>query len=296
MISITDKLFFIEGKNQGRYSFSNSLYIHDDVKVIIDTGVGKSLLRKLKKTYLGNNEIMIINSHCHEDHIAGNYIFKNSKIAIHRIEGPILNSIDKLLELYGISDPKNKEMNDSFFAMFSLKNYNVDIEFENNFIFDLGETKLQVIHTPGHSAGHCCFFEPAGRILFLSDIDLSSFGPWYGAIDCSVNDFIKSINKIIKLNPEIAISSHKGIYKEGIKEELKVFLNKIYEREERILSFLNSKRTLDEIVKKAFIYGKFPEPKEMFEIAERIMVKLHLNRLLEAKKIEKLPNNSFVIA
>lgn len=25
---------------------------------------------------------------------------------------------------------------------------------------DLGNRKLKVIHTPGHSPGHCCFYEP----------------------------------------------------------------------------------------------------------------------------------------
>lgn len=294
MIPITEKIFFIEGMNQGRYTFSNSLYINDDIKAIIDTGVGKQLLRNLIKKNLGNEEILIINSHCHEDHIFGNYIFKNSKIAIHYLDAPILKSIDKLLELYGLSDPKFKEMNDNFFAIFNLRNYPIDTEFDDNFIFDLGETKLQVIHTPGHSAGHCCFYEPQNKILFLSDIDLSSFGPFYGAIDCSIDNFIESINKVIKINPEIVVSSHKGIFKEGIIEKLNAFLEKIYEREEKILDFLDIERNLDEIVKKALIYGKFPEPKAFYEIAERIMIELHLERLLKANKIQKLPYESFI--
>ncbi len=294
MIPITDKIFFIEGKSHGRYIFSNSLYIEDDQKAIIDTGTGKSALRKLKKNNVGNNDILIINSHVHEDHICGNYIFRNSKIAIHRLEVPILENIDRLAELYGIDDPKYKEMNEQFFAIFNLKNYKVDIKIENNHIFDLGEIKLQTIHAPGHCAGHCMFWEPSNKILFLADIDLSSFGPWYGDISSSVTDFIDSINKAIKLNPDIAISSHKGVYKERIREKLKIFLDKIYEREGKILNFLERKHTLEEIVKQAFIYGKFPEPEEMFAIAERIMVKLHINRLLNTKKIEENPKYSFI--
>ncbi|MFX0134949.1 MAG: MBL fold metallo-hydrolase, partial [Candidatus Hodarchaeota archaeon] len=128
MIPITDKIFFIEGKSHGRYIFSNSLYINDDIKAIIDTGTGKSPLRKLKKDYVGNGAILIINSHVHEDHVCGNYIFKNSKIAIHRIEVPILENIDRLAELYGIDDPKYKEMNEQFFAIFNLRNYKADIK------------------------------------------------------------------------------------------------------------------------------------------------------------------------
>ncbi len=294
MISIADKMYFIEGKNHGRYMFSNSVYIDDERKAIIDTGVGKTLLRKLKKQQVINEQILVINSHCHEDHIAGNLIFNKSKIAIHKIEAPILADINKLIALYGTDDPKYKELNDNFYAAFGLKNHNADIKFEDGHIFDLGETKLQVIHAPGHSAGHCCFYEPKEKILFLSDIDLSGFGPWYGDMSSSINDFIGSIRKMIKFNPNVAISSHKGIYKDRIIEELKIFLEKIYEREARILEVLEKPHTLEEIVNKAIIYGKIPEPHEIMIIAEKIMVKLHLDRLLLAKKIQENPKDTFV--
>ncbi|MHA1298959.1 MAG: MBL fold metallo-hydrolase [Candidatus Helarchaeota archaeon] len=294
MIPLTDKIFFIEGKNHGRYTFSNSLFIKDDKKLIIDTGVGKSILRKIRKNHLINDEIIILHSHCHEDHIFGNHIFKQKKIGIHHSEAYILRDIKKLTALYGSDDPKFDEMNENFYAVFDLRNYDVDIEFEDGHVFELGDTKLQVIHTPGHSGGHCSFYEPNEKIIFLGDIDLSSFGPWYGDISSNVTDFINSINKIIQINPKIAVSSHKGVYQEGIIEELKKFLDKIYEREEQILEFLKSKHTLNEIVKKAFIYGKIPEPYEMFEICEMIMVKLHLERLISAKKIEENPKNSFI--
>ncbi|MHA1432095.1 MAG: MBL fold metallo-hydrolase [Candidatus Freyarchaeota archaeon] len=74
----------------------------------------------------------------------------------------------------------------------------------------LGDTKLQVLHTPGHSRGHCCFLLPEEKIVFLSDIDLTSFGPWYGALDSNVDDFIDSIEKLKRMSFEIAVTSHKG--------------------------------------------------------------------------------------
>ena len=41
--------------------------------------------------------------------------------------------------------------------------------FENDWL-NLGGRKIRVIHTPGHSPGHCCFYEPERRYLFSGDL------------------------------------------------------------------------------------------------------------------------------
>ena len=35
---------------------------------------------------------------------------------------------------------------------------------------DLGGRNIQVVHTPGHSPGHCCFYEPERKYLFSGDL------------------------------------------------------------------------------------------------------------------------------
>ena len=35
---------------------------------------------------------------------------------------------------------------------------------------DLGNRKLVVIHTPGHSPGHCCFYEADRKYLYSGDL------------------------------------------------------------------------------------------------------------------------------
>lgn len=44
-------------------------------------------------------------------------------------------------------------------------------------VFDLGGRKLQVLHTPGHTAGSICLLDAANRILFSGDT--ASYGPVY---------------------------------------------------------------------------------------------------------------------
>jgi glyoxylase-like metal-dependent hydrolase (beta-lactamase superfamily II) len=215
-------------------------------------------------------------------------LFKDAKICSHKLDAPIIRSVKKLSELYCPSETELGGIMDSLLrSVFELRDSKVDLEFENGHVFDLGSKKLEVIHTPGHSAGHCCFLIPSEKLIFLADIDLSSFGPWYGALDCDVDRFIESIQKLKEIEFEIAVSSHKGIVcgHETIKEKLDGFLNKIFEREKKLMEFLDKERTVDEIVSQAIVYRKFPEPKAVYESFERIMIEKHLERLVKKNLI-----------
>ena len=295
-MNITDHIIFIEGTNKGRYPYSNSLLVKDEDIALIDTGTGKEKVEKLAKS---KRVDFLINSHCHEDHIAYNNLFR-SKICIHKLEAPVLRSVKKLAELYCEEGSSIKEDMAIFIQNFvNFDKINVDLEFEDGYVFDLGDTQLKVIHTPGHSIGHSCFFDEKEKILFSADIDLTSFGPWYGAIDSNIDDFIASIEKIRRLRPEIIVSSHKGVIKEDINVKLDIYLEKIYERENKILDFLQKERTLEEITKESIIYGDRKIPEFLWQIyiepAERIMVEKHLNRLFKKGSIRKV-HGKFLIS
>jgi len=279
-VEIANKLFFIPGENDGRYPSSNSLFIDDDIKVLIDTGMGHKLAAELAKE---KKIDLVLISHGHEDHTACNYLFKDAKICCHKLDAPAVRSVAKLKELYGSPPGTELEKSLDFYLrdFFGLKDSRVNLEFENSHVFDLGSIHLNVIHTPGHSAGHCCFSIPSERLVSLADIDLSTFGPWYGCMDSDVDQFIKSVENIKGLDFEIAISSHKSITygRETIKKKLGAYLNKIFEREKKLIDFLREERTVQEIVSQAFIYQKLPEPKEIYELLEKIMIEKHLERL-----------------
>ena len=284
---VIDNIWFIQGKNNGRYVFSNSLFINDEKKLLIDTGVGRSVIKKLIQRF-GQPEI-ILYSHGHEDHIPEKKRFSTSDRYIH--EKDLLMAISKteLFRIYGLEN--TAEMGALMDAFFSSMNYEPLLKselklFNNNQIFDLGKYRLKVIHSPGHSDGHCCFELLSEGLIFSGDIDLSRFGPWYGALNSDITAFSDSINDLIKKNPKILITSYKGIFQgNDVLENLEMYLNRISEREESILNFIGNGKTLKEIVDSALIYRKFPEPKEFFLPAERIMVEKHLEILINKGKI-----------
>lgn len=156
----------------------------------------------------------------------------------------------------------------------------------------MGNHSVHVIHTPGHSAGHCSFYFPDIGIVYLGDIDLSSFGPFYGYLDSHIDLFIKSIDRVKKLDFNLAVTSHKEVFRDRseVLEKLDRYRDKIFEREDKLLEFLKQDRTLEEIVAEAIIYGTFPEPKAMYELMEKTMIAKHLERLISSGRITATPN------
>lgn len=286
-IPITDNIIFVQAENKGRYPYANSLLIDDDVKALIDTGFEPSLAERTAKEFSID---LVINSHCHEDHMACNRYFVESEICAHKLDAPPIRNIDRLRDIYGVKGSGAEEFLDFIFNLLQLRDGRVDLEFEDGHVFDLGNTKLQVIHTPGHSYGHCCFLIPEEKVIFLADIDLTSFGPWYGALDCNVDDFIESLEKLKKMSFEVAVTSHKGDVLRGeevIRSKLDQYLNIIYQREEKLLNFLKEEHSLEEIVDQAIVYRKFPEPVEGFKLMERISMQKQLERLIAKGMVEE---------
>lgn len=275
---LTNHVYFVEGEKNGRYPFCNCLFIDDEKKVLIDTGAGE-IIKSIKAD-------CVFNSHWHEDHITYNKHF--NKVFIHEKDAKPIESYNEFKRRYGLPDNLLKH-----FVYFEFSK--ASVRFRDGDTFNLGNTTLRVIHTPGHSQEHCCFLiddVDSVKIIYLGDIDLSSFGPWYGCLDSNLQDFIESINKIKKIvsseNVEIAVSSHREVVNGNIIDSLDNYLSKIFERDVKILDLLTKERRVDELVGKGVIYRKFGEPRGAFEHFERVMIRQHLDRLLKLGKVMKI--------
>ena len=66
--------------------------------------------------------------------------------------------------------------------------------FTDGHVWDLGGTHVEAVHLPGHTRGHSGF-RIAGGVFFLSDIDLTGFGPYYGDVWSDLEDFERSLER-----------------------------------------------------------------------------------------------------
>ncbi|MFX1570046.1 MAG: MBL fold metallo-hydrolase [Promethearchaeota archaeon] len=287
-----EDIYFIEGARDGKYPYSHSLLIKD---LLIDTGISSRLLRKLKRLCPINTVLL---SHWHEDHTSGNRLLPNAKFHIHSKDQYIIQNVNKFNEFYGISNTAGEEEFDWLMEGFRLKNTKIDEVLEDNQIIKLGNGyDIKIIHTPGHTAGHCAFLELNSKIAFLADIDLTNF-VFYAGIDSNLMDFENSLDRLGLFDIKTAVTGHRGIVEgeKKIKKEIENYKSIISKRDDRILSYLsetNPKTVLD-LKNQNLIYKYYSQFKEYEIIAEMIMIQKHFDKFLE-KGIIGSKNNGYVL-
>lgn len=280
-MKLSKRIYFIEGMEKGRYPYSNSIYIKSGSGCLIDTGIGLDKLNILKDMV---NTVFY--THWHEDHISASRFFR--KKFIHARDKPAVEDESVFCGRYPFPPDECKDLI-SFFRLSFEKD--VFTLFWGGNVFECGDVLIGVFHTPGHTIGHSSFLlEDGGNIiLFLGDIDLSRFGPWYGGLDSDLDQFINSIirvRELVKENDiETVVSSHKGVLKgkKLIIDRLQSYLYTIFEREKRIMNFISDSVNLDDLVGKDIIYssGSSDRINRYRYYAEKRMLRLHVNRLMK---------------
>jgi glyoxylase-like metal-dependent hydrolase (beta-lactamase superfamily II) len=282
------KIYFIKGARDGKYPYSHSLLIDD---FLIDTGISSRLLRKLKRLESIKNVLL---SHWHEDHTSGNRLLPDARFYIHSKDKFLIENIKKFNEFYGISNSPAEEEFEWLMEGLKLQNTKIDKNLEDGEVIKVGnDYNIKVIHTPGHTAGHCAFLEVKSKIAFLADIDLTNF-VFYAGIDSNLMDFEDTLEKLNNLSIKTAVTGHRGVIvgEKNIKKELNKYKSIIHKRDERILSYFsetNPKNVID-FKNKNFIYKYYSQFKEYEIIAEMIMIQKHFDKLLKNKLLEQKGN------
>ncbi|KYK36156.1 MAG: MBL fold metallo-hydrolase [Theionarchaea archaeon] len=176
---------------------SNVFIIEDDTTIMIDSGMG--LTERVPKTAKekGLTIDIIIDTHCHVDHIGGNKFFPDAKIYAHELDAPDIETGSlKTLWDFGFEQPMK---------------FPVAKKLKEGDIISSGAYQLQVIHTPGHTEGSISLYEPEGKILFSGDC---VFDMGIGRMDFPTGNpkqMMQSLQKLLKFDIEEIYAGHGGI-------------------------------------------------------------------------------------
>lgn len=181
-------------------AYDSSVYLVNR-KILIDAGMnGNLVLRELEKYIKISDLELIILTHCHHDHAAGaaEIVEKSgARVGIHKADFEAVND-DRLSVafLFGERAPTVKP--------------NISYEEGDRIPIGNGEV-LEVIHTPGHSRGSICLYEPVSKSLFSGDTVFAGGGTGRTDFDgCEPEKMLGSVEKLTKLDVKKLYPGHGG--------------------------------------------------------------------------------------
>jgi glyoxylase-like metal-dependent hydrolase (beta-lactamase superfamily II) len=283
---VTDRLFIVNTPTRGRFPLAYSfLVLGSRVRALIDTGCGPEPCREVLATY---DVDVVINSHCHPDHVSGNHLFAGKELWVPEQRLAEVGAVSCLCRRLVGPDPGVMAAW-AFFARqgLGMEDYLPTKTFRDGDILDFGGLSLQAVHTPGHLDDHYCFLEPDENILLSFDIDLTGFGPFYGNPESDIALFKASLNRIMDIHPRVVASSHRLPVVENVREELLAFKEKFVRNEKRVSAALDVPRSLDEICLLKPIFGKYiPGLEVIYTFFERCMVEKHLEEMTQTGRVK----------
>jgi len=270
-------VWFIPGKNSGKYPYCHSIYI-EDAGVLIDPASDKERLIELRKQS-GVKEIWL--SHWHEDHFMHLDLFDDLPFCIMEQDAIPLSDIEILMDSYGVDEEYREFWRPLYHEVFHFRPRKPARFLQDGAVMDLGSITVNVMNTPGHTPGHVAFFFQEIGLLYMADYDLSNFGPWYGDAESSIEKTIASVRRLQRIPATTWITSHEqGLFEEDPGELWDRYLGVIDVREQKLLQLLEKPKTFQEIIEACIIYGKPRKPAYFFEFGEKAHMRKHLEQLI----------------
>ncbi len=281
---LTGSVSVLVGAADGTYPAGNSLLVRGRAETIV---VDPSIT-VVDKGGVPARVDAVVNSHSHEDHLAGNGLFVDARVHVHVEDLPGVQSLQGLMDVYGLpmDHPMARDVVEHYYYA-----PRPDAEgFEDGHVFDLGSTTVEAVHLPGHTRGHSGFRITDG-VFFLADIDLTGFGPYYGDVWSDLEDFEASLAKVREEDADFYVTSHHRGVVEGRDQMVRLldaFAAVIERRHAAMLEFLAEPHSLAEMVAHRFIYRPHVELSYLDAVEHR-SAELHVARMLhrgEAVEVE----------
>lgn len=185
---------------------ANCYLIIDEKKALIDVGGDAEFIFRAVRRYVDPRELeYVLLTHSHYDHASAAGFFKGiAKIAMHEDEIRLMK-MQSWVSIFGLR----------------FKPFDPDILLKGGERFELGEVELEVIHTPGHSPGSICLYEPKKKWLFSGDTVFAhgSFGR-YDLPGGDAEKLVKSIELLSKLEVENLYPGHEDVVEGNARESI----------------------------------------------------------------------------
>ncbi|TXT57364.1 MAG: Hydroxyacylglutathione hydrolase [Candidatus Thorarchaeota archaeon] len=220
---IVPGVFRIRGKYVDDFGYLSSyIVVNNGVSAVIDPGTagdpGEDIIKHIKQLGLNpkNDVTAIICTHGHPDHVGGAGLLRKktgASIMIHESDAKLLKDPSLFIKERLRLDLAGR------LAMKLEKgplrvNYRAaepDHIFHDKETIKIGDFELKVIHTGGHSAGHCVFYESKNKILFSGD-EVNNFPnepqKFYLDLSGDIADRGTALDKMTRMDIDYLLPAH----------------------------------------------------------------------------------------
>jgi len=270
------------GDKSGKYPDGNQVVVRGaDTLAAFDTPL---VANRLGVELLAAD--LVVLGHVHEDHMAGLHRLPDAEVHVHERDVEAARSWEGLSRHYGYSQPVLDEMHTMIQRDFHYAPRPDAKPYRDGAVWDLGGgVTVRAFHTPGHTAGHCVLLVEPGGVAFIGDIELSSFGPYYGDATSNLADFRRTLEAVKEIPAQAWVTSHhKGVITDRATflSLLRAFASRLDAREDTIAAYLAERpATLAELVAHRFLYPRGSSG-AWYDEAERRTIEQHLEALAGA--------------
>ena len=141
----------------------NTFVLFDETKecIIVDPGCAEEAEKAELKAFIDQQKLrvkLLLNTHCHIDHVLGNHYVKETfkvNLLIHRVEEAVLKAAEVYAPSYGFHNYQHSSANGFL---------------EEGDVIKMGNQSFVVLFVPGHSPGHVAFYSESNRALIAGDV------------------------------------------------------------------------------------------------------------------------------
>jgi len=179
---------------------SNIFLVTGEDPFVVDTGTGSNhvkILAKLRSLSKGKQPNRIILTHRHYDHVGGAARLSkelDAEVYIHELDANVVETAD----LRGTA---------AHFYTSKMEPVKTN-HLKGGEVFETGDHRFEVVHTPGHTAGGICLFDRGSGDLICGDtVFVGGVGRW-DLESGNHKELVASVKNLISLSPKAIYPGH----------------------------------------------------------------------------------------
>jgi glyoxylase-like metal-dependent hydrolase (beta-lactamase superfamily II) len=157
-----------------------------------------------------------------------------------------------------------------------------DFRYDDQDRIGFGGGELQVLHTPGHESGHCCFYESGDKVLFSGDNILGYGTAVIHPPDGNMTDYLQSLERLLEFNIDLILPGHGPLVGKP-EAKIREYLRHRLMREQQVIDAMrNGRNTIGDITQSIYV-----DVSAGLQRVAEFSVQAHLEKLIRDGRVKR---------